>query len=138
MCSTGFEVYFLQLFIHISVQSKENFNTLKSTGILNQLLAELDNNDVLLKLNVLELLTILGETAHGYHFLESCNILQKLINALNGDDLVVIQLSEPGILKFFGNMAHGRPLEILERYPILFQRLFNNLKREMLQFSEHL
>jgi 26S proteasome non-ATPase regulatory subunit 5 len=120
-----FRVY--ELLIEISVQSESNFNLLKSTGLLPQILNELDNIDVLLRLNVLELLSQLGLTKHGYNYLELNDTLKKLAGMLEGDDILTIQLCEPGVLKFFGNMAHWKPMEMLAKYPNLFQRIFNNL-----------
>ncbi|RZB38997.1 26S proteasome non-ATPase regulatory subunit 5 [Asbolus verrucosus] len=123
-----FRVY--ELLIQISMQSETNFNELKTTGLLSQILDELDNNDILLRLNVVELLSQLGLTKHGYEYLEGNDTLKKLPTMLDGDDVVTIQLCEPGILKFFGNMAHWKPIEILSKHPNLFQRMFKNLESD--------
>ncbi|XP_063906784.1 26S proteasome non-ATPase regulatory subunit 5 [Zophobas morio] len=120
-----FRVY--EFLIHISVQSEVNFDLLKSTGLFPQILSELDNNDILLRLNVVELLSQLGLTKHGYGYLELNDTLKKLALMLDGDDLITVQLCEPGILKFFGNMAHWKPMELLSKYPNLYQRMFTNL-----------
>jgi 26S proteasome non-ATPase regulatory subunit 5 len=73
------------------------------------------------------LLSQLGLTKHGYNYLELNDTLKKLAGMLEGDDILTIQLCEPGVLKFFGNMAHWKPMEMLAKYPNLFQRIFNNL-----------
>ncbi|XP_044262217.1 26S proteasome non-ATPase regulatory subunit 5 [Tribolium madens] len=121
-----FRVY--ELLIDISNQSEDNFNVLKGVGLFSQIFNELDSNDILLRLNVLELLTQLGSSKHGFNYLESNETLKKLSGMLESDDLVTVQLCEPGILKFFGNMAYWKPMETLAKYPNLFQRMFNNIE----------
>lgn len=117
-----------ELIIDISIQSEGNFNRLRAAGLFSQIYDELDDNDILLRLNVLELLTQLGSTKHGFNYLNTTNTFKRLAQMLEGDDVVTIQLVEPGILKFFGNVAHWQPKETLTRYPSFYNRLFNNLE----------
>lgn len=63
---------------------------------MDLILNELDNNDVLLRLNVLELLSQLALNKHGLEYLETNNILKKVFAMLNSDDTVSVQLCEPG------------------------------------------
>ncbi|CAH1967118.1 unnamed protein product [Acanthoscelides obtectus] len=118
-----------ELVINIAKESETNFHALESTGIINQILEELNNSDVLLRMNIVELLTHFGLTRHGYRFLESSGVLTKLFSLIDvPNDLLNVQLCEPGILKFFGNMAHKKPIEMLSKYPKLFDRVFSNLE----------
>ncbi|CAH0552701.1 unnamed protein product [Brassicogethes aeneus] len=118
-----------ELVVSISKESEENFIILQSTGLVNQILEELDNNDILLKMNILELLTQLGTSRHGYTYLESNGILNKMFLLFDeNQDPVAVQLCEPGVLKFFGHIAHWRPIEVLSKYPKFFDRLFSNLE----------
>jgi Proteasome non-ATPase 26S subunit len=49
-------------------------------GLLPKFLGELDTDDVLTRLNCLELLSTIAVTAHGCSFLQQQGIMQKLDN----------------------------------------------------------
>lgn len=69
-----------------------------SAGLFEAMLKELSSTDVLLKINIIELLSRLVAEKHGYMFLESHGYVAKLIGQLDDDtDVVSQQLSEPGI-----------------------------------------
>ncbi|CAG9856336.1 unnamed protein product [Phyllotreta striolata] len=113
----------------IAKESEANLDLIKSTNILKYLLDELNNNDVLLKMNIVELLTQLGSSRHGYNYLEQNGVINKLFLLIeDANDRLTNQYCEPGILKFFGNIAHWKPLELLSKYPKIFDRLFSNLE----------
>ncbi|XP_050513208.1 26S proteasome non-ATPase regulatory subunit 5 [Diabrotica virgifera virgifera] len=124
---TRLRVY--EIVVNISKESEANLELLKSTGIVSQILEELNNNDVLLKMNIVELLTQLGLNIHGYNYLEQNGVLSKLFALIEDDeDQITVKFCEPGILKFFGNMAHWKPTELLLKYPKIFDRLFANIE----------
>lgn len=83
------------MIINISSQSGYVFNKFKSVGIISNILDELENNDVLLKLNIIELLSQLGESQHGYIFLDENGILNKIFSLISEDELTT-QLCQPG------------------------------------------
>lgn len=61
------------------------------------MLKELTSNDVLLRINIIELMSRLVAEKHGYMFLESQGYVSKLIGQLDDDtDVVAQQLCEPG------------------------------------------
>lgn len=66
------------MFINIAKESEGHLNLLLSSGLLSRLLQDLNNNDVLLLMNVLELLSNLVTCNHGYKFLENNNILNGI------------------------------------------------------------
>ncbi|KAJ8938792.1 hypothetical protein NQ314_011328 [Rhamnusium bicolor] len=114
-----------EIIINISKESEINFNVLKSTGIISQILDELNSTDILLRLNVVELLTQLGLSLHGYIYLEQTGVLSKLFAYIDdNEDPVVVQLH----LKIFGHMSHWKPIELLSKHPKLFDRLFSNIE----------
>ncbi|KAG5893053.1 hypothetical protein JTB14_014833 [Gonioctena quinquepunctata] len=123
---TRLRVY--EMVINISKESEQNFNLLNSTGLLTQILEELQSNDVLLRMNIVELLTQLGMSQHGFRFLDKSGVLNKLFSIIEDDDQLTVQLCEPGILKFFGHMAQIKPIELLSKYPKVFDRLFTNIE----------
>lgn len=115
------------------------------------MLNELTSNDVLLRINIIELLSRLVTQKHGYMYLESQGFVAKVINQLNDDsDVISQQLCEPGmitlkatnkkkllttklflaILKFFGAVAVTRPDVIVATYPKVIDRIFSNLESD--------
>lgn len=89
----------MQLFIDISTKSESVHKLLISAGLFDVMLKELTSNDVLLRINVIELLSRLVAQKHGYMYLESQGFVAKLINQLDDDsDVVSQQLCEPGTI----------------------------------------
>lgn len=68
-----------------------------TTGLVSQILDELNNNDILLRMNILGLLTQLGLSRHGYTFLETSGVLNKMFLMFeDSEDPITVQLCEPG------------------------------------------
>lgn len=85
------------MFINISAESEKSLKSLKSAGFLARIFQDLENNDVLLKMNVIELLSQLVVTKHGYNYMEAEGIMEKIFsNFDDGCDLLDVQLCEPG------------------------------------------
>lgn len=86
-----------QLALDIAGQTEENLALIKITGIIEQIFGEVDSNDVLLRMNIVELLSKFGITKHGLAFLEENKIIFKLFAVIEDDnDPVSCQLCEPG------------------------------------------
>ncbi|XP_018333905.1 26S proteasome non-ATPase regulatory subunit 5 [Agrilus planipennis] len=120
---------FYEVFVHIAAESDGTQRLLESTGLMSQILTDLENTDVLLRINVIEILSKLVVTEHGYKYLESQGVFQKLFQYFNeGSDQLSLQLCEPGILRFFGHMAYWKPTEVLSKYQVPLNRLFHNLE----------
>ena len=75
-----FRVY--ELGVKISSISREAFEFINNLGLITKLIGELESDDVLLKLNCMELLQLLMESPHGVDFVESADVLQKLHHSL--------------------------------------------------------
>jgi hypothetical protein len=60
----------------------------------------------------LELLSQLGLTKHGYNYLELNDTLKKLAGMLEGDDILTIQLCEPGNFVSFFFFLFNEKLEL--------------------------
>lgn len=68
-----------------------------SAGLFDAMLKELTSNDVLLRINIIELLSRLVLQKHGYIYLESQGFVAKLIHQLDDNtDVIAQQLCEPG------------------------------------------
>lgn len=89
--------FIFQLALDIAKQSEENLALIRTTGIIDQIFGEIDNKDVLLRMNIVELLSNFGSTKHGLAFLEENKIIFKLFAVIEGDnDPIGCQLCEPG------------------------------------------
>lgn len=87
----------LQIVIDIAVKSEELQKQFEANGFFSIIVKELENNDVLLRINIIELLSRLVTKKYGYLFLESQGCIDKLFRQLEDDsDPVTQQLSEPG------------------------------------------
>ncbi|KAF7268906.1 hypothetical protein GWI33_018008 [Rhynchophorus ferrugineus] len=115
-----------EVIINISTQSDYSFKKLIDAKYMEKIICDLQNDDILLKMNIVEMLSELGQSEHGYVYLDKSRSLDKIISILTEDNLTM-QLCEPGILKFFGHIAYKRPMEVMNQYDMLFNRLFMHL-----------
>ncbi|KAK4883481.1 hypothetical protein RN001_006800 [Aquatica leii] len=117
-----------ELVIEISKNSLSSMNVLESSGLLLPLLQDLDNNDVLLKMNIIELLGQLVVTEHGYQYLESKGTISKILNTYDSSDVASVQICEPGILRFFGHLAHWKPSEAITKHAKIVNRIYTAIQ----------
>lgn len=88
--------------VNIAKEAEINLDQIKSTDILTHFLEELNNHDILLKMNVVELLTQLGLSRHGYNYLEQNGVINKLFSMIEDtDDSMTLQYCEPGKYSYF-------------------------------------
>jgi 26S proteasome non-ATPase regulatory subunit 5 len=105
--------------------SQENLTFCEEKELISSLLAEVLIGDILVQLNALELITTLASCQHGRDYLERQGIIQKLAGNLDeatADPLA--SLLVPGLMKFFGALAHFQP-DVLARYPNFTNTMFN-------------
>ena len=123
----------LELLIKLSMISSDYLNECEKYFKLNNLIAlqlNDENDDVLSKLNCIEMIRLLSDVKYGYLYLN--NHLKYLISYLNSNeesskDIMNEKFLIPGIIKLFGYLAYLRPNEIQENYSIFFTYLFNNI-----------
>ena len=106
--------------------SEEKLAVCDETRLIQPLLEEATKSgDILVQLNALELLRTLVTVQHGRDYLQRQGTIQKLANSLNestSDPLA--SLIVPGLLKFFGALAHFQP-DVVEHYANFIDTLFN-------------
>ena len=71
-----------ELLVSMALRDGDAFLFVKSTGLLQKLVAELDLDDILVKLNCIEVLISLLSVPAGLAFLEGYNVLGKLHSLL--------------------------------------------------------
>lgn len=107
--------------------SEEKLLFCDENKLIHSLLDEVTAGDILIQLNALELLTTLVSCQHGRDYLEKQNIIQKLACSLDqstADPLA--SLLVPGLMKFFGALAHFQP-DIITKYSNFTNTMFNLL-----------
>ncbi|XP_012232422.1 26S proteasome non-ATPase regulatory subunit 5 [Linepithema humile] len=119
----SFRVY--EVIVDIAKTSREALEISAQSGFLNSLINLLENEDILLQLNALEILTQLAIFEEGLSYLEQQEVLSKLVQKItqaNEDPLSNLLI--PGLMKFFGNVARYWPNELFSRYPVIITALF--------------
>ena len=71
-----FRVY--NLLVHLSLVSSDVLAFIRSEGFIDALIAELESDDILIKLNCLEVLQTLAESESGLEVIVSSDVLKKL------------------------------------------------------------
>uniref|UniRef100_T1J7S9 26S proteasome non-ATPase regulatory subunit 5 n=1 Tax=Strigamia maritima TaxID=126957 RepID=T1J7S9_STRMM len=114
-----------EVIVKIATHSTQGLTKCEEWDLLSYILNEYQLNDILIQLNCLELLSDLAMAEHSLYFLETkgvINDLEKLLQqeSMNGVSGFLL----PGLIKFFGNMAHVRPKEVCEKHPSFINMLF--------------
>jgi 26S proteasome non-ATPase regulatory subunit 5 len=119
-----FRIY--ECIAEIAIQSVEGLQLAVSCGLLQRFLRELDSDDILTRLNCLEILTSVAIADHGLSYLHESGILQQLDDLIgNIDSDPFGELLLPGLVKLFGSMCRSRPTDILEAYKKFSKFLFD-------------
>lgn len=113
-----------ELAIKLSQQSSACHS--KIEFILEKLIGDLDSEDILLKLNVLNLVSDLGLTDHGNNYLENKGVFAKVLRQIEQlDSNAHKTILVPGYLKFFGHIAATQPTKVIQGFPNMINSLFD-------------
>ncbi|XP_011695433.1 PREDICTED: 26S proteasome non-ATPase regulatory subunit 5 isoform X2 [Wasmannia auropunctata] len=122
--TVSFRVY--EVIVDIATTSQEALEVTAQSGFLNSLINILENDDVLLQLNALELLTQLAVSGEGLSYLEQQEVLVKLVQKIaQVNENPLSNLVLPGLMKFFGSIACHWPNEMFSKYPVIVIALFD-------------
>ncbi|KAI8985038.1 26S proteasome non-ATPase regulatory subunit 5 [Pilobolus umbonatus] len=102
---TSFRVY--DLIIKVATSSDAAFDMCEKSGLLQKFLGELRTDDLLVKINAIELLNKIALTSSGFIFLEKANLMNDIASTLeNTDDSdIAVSLVKCAILKLLGNIG---------------------------------
>ncbi|KAJ6636009.1 26S proteasome non-ATPase regulatory subunit 5 [Pseudolycoriella hygida] len=110
----------------IAKQSQGNLECV--AYILDRLCTNLNSDDVLLELIVLEFLSDLAQTDHGWLYLENKGIFKSIADKLDTMETNPLKnLLFPGYVKFFGNVALKQPMKVLQGFPSFVNALMDLL-----------
>ena len=118
----------LDMMVRVATLGEEHLLSVQTTGFLDQLTKILFTDDFLLKLNCVEMLTMLAMAPHGQKYIETTRVLDTMATMLEDHPFADILL--PGLVKFWGNLAHSRPRYILTKYPALLCALVTMVQAE--------
>ncbi|XP_050577672.1 26S proteasome non-ATPase regulatory subunit 5 [Bombus affinis] len=119
----SFRIY--EIVVDVAKSSKEGLEASAQSGFLNSLFDVLENEDILLQINALEILTELALTEEGLNYLEQQEVIRKFVQKITqANENPLSNLLIPGLMKFFGNVARYWPNEIFSKYPIVVSALF--------------
>lgn len=109
----------LELFVEVSNMSQEHLELATKERLLQSLFEDLKkDDDVLVQLNALEIISNLAESKQGFQYLSSLNILQNMDARLNQvASGSMAHFLMPGYIKFFGRIAHHSPSIFSSAYP---------------------
>ncbi|CAO3653003.1 unnamed protein product [Cunninghamella blakesleeana] len=119
--TVSFRVY--DLVMKIAGLSEQHFRLCEDSRILHQLLVELESNDLLLKMNAIELLSNVASTPSGLQFLIQSHALNNYIVPvldIEDDQDIAVVLTKCAVLKFIGNLASKKDVD------------FNNIQNDCL------
>jgi len=110
----------LDLFASLGALSPEAFQLVESTGLLEKIVKTLDSDDILGKLNTIEILEKMSSSPEGVSYLERAQVLSKLRDLLLAKDGFSSFLV-PKVIHFFGELGAkgGDALALLSKYRIL-------------------
>jgi len=98
-----FRVY--ELMYNIAITSGQNFSLVASTGIFLKLIKELDQDDLLVQLNCVEMLTRFLQNCDGVQYLEQQEVIKKLhILLSSGESDTITSLLIPGNNNYWYNV----------------------------------
>ena len=123
----------LELLVEICSISQEHLEMVDKEGLLNDLFIDLKKDeDVLVQLNAIEIISNLAESKQGFEYLKSLNILSNMdvrLNEVSSGPLGHFLM--PGYIKFFGRLAHHDPLSYPDLYPN-----FTSILKTMLETND--
>ncbi|XP_055628532.1 26S proteasome non-ATPase regulatory subunit 5 [Toxorhynchites rutilus septentrionalis] len=98
---------------------------------LQRALHDLDEDDILLQLNVLQVLSELSTKSHGMAYLENNGVLDKVMKKTESlEQNPLASLLIPGFMRFYGSIAASQPVKIYDCYPKVIGMLFDCLLSE--------
>lgn len=114
----------LELVVKVGVLGEEHLQAMVSCGLVAPLVALLHTEDCLATLSAVELLISLALPPHGQRFLETSGVMARMSQLLeDANNHPLGSVLVPGLVKFFGNLAHSRPRQVVRQYPAFVSNL---------------
>lgn len=112
--------------IGVKLSQSSNENHANFDFILEKLIDDLDTEDILLKLNILDLASELAQTEYGHTYMENREVFTKILREIELlDENPFKSILVPGYLKFFGHIAMMQPAKIIQGFSGMINSLFD-------------
>lgn len=109
--------------VKLSKTGVENHD--KFDFIFDKLIVDLETDDILLKLNILNLAADLAQTDYGHNYMENKGVFAKILREIELlDESPMKAVLVPGYLKFFGHIATVQPVKIIQGFSGMINSLF--------------
>ncbi|XP_059148498.1 26S proteasome non-ATPase regulatory subunit 5-like [Physella acuta] len=123
---TRFRIY--QIAVDLSRTSPSALDASVGSGLLQQLVNEIEKHDILVQLNAIDMLSDLAQTTHGLMYLDTQGVVGKLEEMMRGlNDNPLSGLLLPGLIKFFGSLARQHPKEVLFKFDHFVRLVLHNV-----------
>ncbi|GAB5592201.1 hypothetical protein Unana1_07101 [Umbelopsis nana] len=98
-----FRVY--ELLVKVAGSSDKSFERAENEMLLAGLIAEVKSDDVLIKINAIEMFMEMAASHAGYQFLKKAKLLEYLVGLMKNEDGAESSLSVCAAIKFFGRLS---------------------------------
>ncbi|XP_055897800.1 26S proteasome non-ATPase regulatory subunit 5-like [Biomphalaria glabrata] len=123
---TRFRIY--QIVIDLSKAYPSALEASVATGLIQQIVNEVQSEDILVQLNAIEMVSDLALSPHGLIFLDQQGVLSRLeemMVGLNNNPMMGLLL--PGFIKFFGSIAKNEPKEVLSKFDSFVRMVLSSI-----------
>ncbi|KAL1923411.1 uncharacterized protein VTP21DRAFT_8391 [Calcarisporiella thermophila] len=111
-----------ELVVQLASTSPEALDLIKSSGLLDAMYEDYKTEDLLLKMNIIELYSQLSSTSNGFCLLEQAGIIQEFVRILQDEsNSFSVTLAKCATLKFFGKLVDYKDLQfdnIVQKYDL--------------------
>jgi len=131
-----FRVY--ELVTRVAGSSSEAFRHTKSAGLLDGLITDMKSDDLLVKLNAINMAAQIAMTRLGFEFLEQADELKAMASVLeivDNEDMALV-LAKCAVIKFYGRLSEAEEIDfaaVQAKYGIFYQfgRALEDRNREI-------
>lgn len=118
--------------------AKQSPSQLESVAyVIDRLCTDLDSNDLLLELNLIEFLSDLAQSDHGWLYLDNKGVVKRIAEKLDQlDQNPLRSLLFPGYMKFFGKVALKQPTKIIQGFPLFVNSLMELLLESLASHAD--
>ncbi|KAF6204556.1 hypothetical protein GE061_018716 [Apolygus lucorum] len=114
-----------QALVEISLKSGDYLRQIEAQGYFRDLVSCIKTDDVLANLTILEVITPLALSWHGFEFLTRHGIIKFLVDVLaTADSHPLKSLFYPGVVRFFGNLGQKYCQQLVSDHPTVIASIF--------------
>ncbi|KAH8550626.1 26S proteasome non-ATPase regulatory subunit 5 [Umbelopsis sp. PMI_123] len=107
-----FRVY--ELIIKVAGSSEKGFELAENDMLLDNVIAEVKSDDILIKINAIEMFMEMATSPPGYQFLKKANLLSYLVGLMKNEDGSESSVTVCAAIKFFGRLVSVKGVNIAD------------------------